>query len=60
MFRVREDKQFLNNPRLVFRVNEKYTSWNEAAPILMAVIMFKVGKFSVLPLFWKKEKTIRC
>ena len=40
--RVRQDKNFLNNPSLVVRVNEKYTSFNMAAPILMSVLMFKV------------------
>jgi len=41
--RVRQDKNFLNNPSLVVRVNEKYTSFSMAAPILMSVLMFKVG-----------------
>ena len=39
---MRQDKNFLNNPSLVVRVNEKYTSFNMAAPILMSVLMFKV------------------
>jgi hypothetical protein len=41
--RVRQDKNFLNNPSLVVRVNERYTSFAMAAPILMSVLMFKVG-----------------
>jgi hypothetical protein len=40
--RVRQDKNFLNNSSLVVRVNEKYTSFSMAAPILMSVLMFKV------------------
>lgn len=39
--RVRQDKNFLSNPSLVVRVNEKYTSFSMAAPILMSVLMFK-------------------
>ncbi len=45
--RVRQDKNFLNNSSLVVRVNEKYTSFSMAAPILMSVLMFKVSKYLI-------------
>ncbi len=42
MFRVRLDKNFLKNPSLVVRMNEKYTCFSTAAPLLVSLLMSKV------------------
>merc|ERR1719244_2447347 len=39
--RLREDKDLLNNPNLVVRINEKYTSWSAAAPLVLSLILYK-------------------
>ncbi len=42
LFRVRLDKNFLNSPSLVVRMNEKYSSFSTAAPVLVSLLMSKV------------------
>jgi len=39
--RLREDKDLLNNPNLVVRINEKYTSWSVAAPFVLSLLLYK-------------------
>ncbi|XP_023336375.1 phosphatidate phosphatase LPIN2 isoform X1 [Eurytemora carolleeae] len=39
--RLREDRNFLNHPDLTVRINEKYTTWNNAAPLLLSLILYK-------------------
>jgi hypothetical protein len=42
LFRVRLDKNFLKNPSLVVRMNDKYSSFSMAAPVLVSLLMSKV------------------
>jgi phosphatidate phosphatase LPIN len=39
--RLREDRSFLSNPDLTVRINEKYTTWSDAAPLILSVILYK-------------------